>query len=49
METYTETYTGMGAGADVGDDVTEVAQAAAVTAGNNAMFAMGGIGAGKFA
>jgi hypothetical protein len=44
VETYTEEFTG----AQVGEDVSDTARAATVAAGNNAIFAMGGVGAGKF-
>eukprot|EP01043_Picozoa_sp_COSAG02_P073067 COSAG02_NODE_14045_length_1318_cov_1.097621_1_plen_439_part_11 len=44
VETYTEEFTG----AQVGEDVSDTARAATVAAGNKAIFAMGGVGAGKF-
>ena len=48
-ETYTEEFTGAQVGRQAGlDDVSSAAQAATVAAGNNSIFAMGGIGAGKF-
>lgn len=48
VETYTEEFTGARVGVSDMDDVSGVAQAVSVAAGNNAIFAMGGAGAGKF-
>jgi Ca2+-binding EF-hand superfamily protein len=48
VETYTEEFTGAQLGGQAMDDISDAAQAATVAAGNNAVFAMGGIGAGKF-
>jgi hypothetical protein len=47
VETYTEEFTGAQV-ASAQEDINDAARAATVAAGNNAIFAMGGIGAGKF-
>lgn len=48
VETYTEEFTGAQVGAQAMDDVGATQQATTIAAGNNAIFAMGGIGTGKF-
>jgi Ca2+-binding EF-hand superfamily protein len=48
VETYTEEFTGAQVGGQAVDDVSRATQAATIAAGNNAIFAMGGLGAGKF-
>ena len=48
IETYTEEFTGATVGGEVVDDISLAAQRSTVAAGNNAVLAMGSVGAGKF-